>query len=77
MTIKFKPVEFIIRERQPDASGQEMGWLVLAAGPNREREVVAILTRHVGLEVARELVRLLAAKYEVLRVKEEAPQQVS
>lgn len=58
----------------PNNKGESTGWLVILAGPNRERELLAVLACEVGLDYARKFAGLLAAKYRITGVTEELNQ---
>ncbi len=73
------PTSLILRQRAPDVKGNSTGWLILLVGANREREILAILTRDTGLENARAVAQLLASRYGIPHVSEEQldPQIIS
>lgn len=68
--MEIEPSAIILRERTLSSKGEPSGWVVIVAGPDREREVLAVLTNEVGLEVARKFAQMLASKYRVIKREE-------
>ncbi len=66
-----RPLAIILKEREPNVKKEKVGWIVILAGQDHQRELLAVLTSEVGFDSARQFAEILARKYGVTEVIEE------
>ncbi len=66
-----QPLAIILKEREPNNKSERVGWILILAGQNHQRELLAVLTPEVGFDSARQFATILAGKYGVTEIIEE------